>query len=206
MLQPGQQPALHEFLQWESQSWVEVVADMTTDEKAYFMPLENLKSYFTADDRRELSKILSEVFQSDLPPVDSELILRDHTAIFCILLRIGQGRYIEHFACYEELSDRRLPFDLNHPPTEFPAVNDDPTFLQRFCEKQRMYCVPIFDDHMLHRHFGPQRLLPITYREPHGVEGMADRYVIKLYEPHNKLLGAGYETVRFYPNIALCMS
>ncbi|KAF4633133.1 hypothetical protein G7Y89_g4984 [Cudoniella acicularis] len=188
MSQIGQRTALHEFFRWESTQWVESVADLTTDEKVSFMPLENLKSYFTANDCRELNKILTEVFKTDFPPVDPDLVLRDHTAIFCILLRIGQGQYIEHFAQYEELSDRRLPFDPSRPPAELPAVDDDPTFLERFCEKQRMYCVPIFDGHMLHKNFGRQRFLPITSKEPREIEGQAQRYIITLYGPHNRLI------------------
>jgi len=197
MSQPRQHPALEEFFRWEIQSKVEVVADIATDEKAYFIPLENVKSYFKADDSRKLSRIIAAVFDSDFPPVDPELILREHTAIFCILLSIGQGTLIEEFASYEELSDRRLPFDPDHPPRELTEASDDPEFLQLFCEKQRMYCVPIFDGHMLHKRFGRQRLLPITYAEPRGSEGLAEKYVIKLYGPHNKLFPAGTEMVRF---------
>jgi hypothetical protein len=195
MSRSNQHPATHKFLQQERQLWIDVVADMTTDEKVHIMPLENLRSYFTANDSREMSKILSEVFTSKYPPVDPDLILRDHSAIFCILLRIGQGIQIEHFVRYEELSDRRLPFDSHQPPTAFPVVGDDPAFLQRFCQMQWMYCVPIFDGHMLHKHFGPQRLLPITHMESQGSEGMADKYVIKLHGSHNRLLPAGHDMV-----------
>jgi hypothetical protein len=202
MSQLGQNGAVHEFFRWESQSWVEVVADMNTDEKAYFMPVGKLKSYFAANNSENLSNIISEVFESSHPPIDPDLVLSDHTAIFCILLRAGQGKYIEEFTRYEELSDRRLPFDPNHPPEGFPELDDDPTFLQLFCEKQWIYCVPIFDGRMLHKHFGKQRLLPITHKEPCGAKGMADRDVIKVYGPHNKLLPAGQATVRFVPMIS----
>lgn len=196
MPQPRQHVALEEFFRWETQSWVEVVADLTTEERAYFMPLEDLKTYWTANDCRNLNNLLTELFQPHYPPVDPELILREHTAIFCILLRIGQGVLIEHFARYEELSDQRLPFDSDHPPRGFPIAEDDPIFLQKFCEKQWMYCVPIFDDHMLHKHFGQQRLLPIIYKEPRGIEGMAGKYMIKLFGPHNEMLSIGRKTVR----------
>ncbi|KAK9234216.1 hypothetical protein V1525DRAFT_422450 [Lipomyces kononenkoae] len=54
-----------------------------------------------------------------------------------------------------------------------------------------MYCVPIFDAHMLHKNFGDQRLLPITSKEPRGAEGMSERYVIQVYGPHNRLLPPG---------------
>jgi hypothetical protein len=194
MAQPH--PTLNEYFRWESQSWVEVVADGTADEKAYFMPLESLKAYFTANESRTLITILSELFESDFPPVEPELILRSHTAVFCILLRLGQGKCIEDFVRYEELSDSRLPFDPNHPPAEFSFINDDPTFLQRFCEKQWMYSVPIFDRHMLHKHFGRQRLLPITYKESLGPEGIANKSEVILYGPHNKLVAPGKDKVR----------
>jgi hypothetical protein len=190
----SQQSALHEFFRWESQSWVGVVADVTTDEKVYFMPVKNVQTYFMANDSRKLNKILTEVFKSDYLPIDSELILRDHTAIFCILLRLGQGKQIEHFARYEELSDRRLPFDSSHPPPEFPSVDEDNTFLQRFCDKQKMYCVPVLDSHMIHKHFG-QRLLPITSHELYGSQSIGSQHVVTIYGPHNKLLPSGADTV-----------
>lgn len=195
-----QHAALHEFFRWESQNWVECVADMTSDEKAYFMPLENLRAYFKANDSKRLSRMLCEVFGSNFPPIDSDFVLRDHTAIFVILLRIGQGRLIEHFAPYEELSDRRLPFDAANPPTEFLEITDDPDILRRFCEKQIMYCVPIFDGHMLHKKFG-RRLLPITWKGPQVIEGLAGKFVIKVYGPHNKLVPPGQDAVGLHPHV-----
>jgi hypothetical protein len=188
--------ALDAFFEWENQSWVEAVEDITGDGMAHFMPLDTLKAYFAADDCQRLTKILCEVFATKYPPVDAELLLREHVAVFAILLRIGRGAYIEHFARYEELSDRRLPFDETHPPVGFPPPDDDPTFLRRFCEKQRMYCVPMFDAHMLHKHFGNQRLLPITCKEPRGGDGISNKYVIQVYGPHNKMIPRDEETVR----------
>lgn len=187
--------ALHDFFRWESQNWVELIEDITTDERAYFMPLETLRTNFKANDNKKLNRILCEVFGSKFPPIDSDFILRDHTAIFVILLRIGKGKYIEHFAQYEELSDRRLPFDPSNPPREFLEIFEDPEILERFCERQTIYCVPQFNAHMLHKNFG-RRLLPITAKEPQGIEGMAGRYVIKVYGPYNKLLPANQESVR----------
>ncbi len=196
MSQPVHDALLQDFFRWECQSWVEVVADITTNEKAYFMPVETLKSYFKANDRRKLKEILSDVFSSEDIPINREVILQGYTAVFCILLRISKGRYIEYFARFEELSDHRLPFDSNHPPACFPETTDDPDFLRRFCEKQWMYCVPIFDSHMLHKHFGRQRLLPVIHKERLEGRGSAMIYKIKLYGPHNKLLPAASQIVR----------
>jgi hypothetical protein len=160
------------------------------------MPVETLKSYFKGNGSRKLNKILSEVFQSEDVPIDPEVILRGHTAVFCILLHISKGKFIEDFACFEELSDQRLPFDPAHPPAYFPEAINDPDFLQRFCETQWIYCVPVFDNHMLHKHFGRQRLLPITHKERCGSTASVATYKIKLYGPHNKLIPAGSENVR----------
>ncbi len=195
MSQPRQHADLDDFFEWENQSCVEVVGDVTTSEKSYFMPLETLRAYFAVDDCQKMNKILAEVFATRYPPIDAEFILREHVAVFAILLGIGQGRFIEDFARYEELSDRRLPFDETHPPVGFPTLDEDPTFIQRFCEKQRMYCVPIFDAHMLHKHFGNGRLLPITSKEPHG-DRASDQFVITIYGPHNRMVPGGQETVR----------
>jgi hypothetical protein len=147
-----------------------------------------------------------EVFQSEAVPVNPEVILKSHTAVFSILLGIGKGRYIEHFARYEELSDQRLPFDQTHPPACFPVATNDSHFLERFCEKQWTYCVPIFDNHMLHKHFARQRLLPITHRERRGGGGSSVIYKIKLYPPHNKLLQAESRLVSsIYPSYLISL-
>lgn len=189
MAEPDHQTALEEFFQWETKSRVEIVDDATADERAYFVPLDSLKSYFKAEESKTLTRIISEVFDAtDFPPIDPEDILRSHTAVFCILLHLGRGQCVEDFISYEELSDSRLPFDPKHPPAEFSFDDEGPNFLQQFCEKQWMYCVATFDRHMLHKHFGRQRLLPITCKEPLRHEGIAERSVIELYGPHNKLV------------------
>lgn len=197
MYQPGRNPALKEYNEWESQSWIEIVEDVAADETTVFLPVEKAKAYLAANNSDRLNNILCELFESEYPPVDSELILRDHIAVFCVLLSIGHGREIEYFAQYEELSDRRLPFDYNHPVAEFPDVDDDPSFLERFCEKQQMYCVPVFDGFMQHKRFGAQRLLPITSKAPLGIHGSASDYLITIYRPLNKLLPRSKQPVRY---------
>lgn len=181
---------------WEAQSGVEAVADISTNEKALFMPVEILKSYFKGNDSRKLNEILVQVFDSEDVPVSSEEILQGYTAVFSILISISKGSYIEYFARFEELSDYRLPFDPAHPPACFPEAADNPDFLQRFCEKQWMYCVPVFNNHMLHKHFAHQRLLPIIHSEKLESRGSATIYKIELYGPHNKLKQPAAQTVR----------
>ncbi len=187
--------ALEAFFEWENQSCVEIVSGMMTDATALFIPIEKLKAYLTANDNHSLNSILVEVFEPEYPPIDAEQILRDHTAIFCILLRIRSGKSIEYFARYEELSDRRLPFDANHPIAEFPRTAEDAGFLKRFCETQWMYCVPVFDGFMQHKHFSSKRLLPITKKSLLRNEGCAAIYVVKLYGPQNKLAPAAQRLV-----------
>jgi hypothetical protein len=186
----GRRSPIQDYFQWEDNSRVEVIADLKTGEKTYFVPLKDVKNYFGANNGKNLTQILEEIFLSKQLPVDAELILRDHLAVLCVLLRIGHGSSIEDFAYYEELSDGRLPFDFAHPPLEFPTDNEDTTFLQKFCEKQWRYCVPTFDNHMLHKRFGHQRILPIIYQEPYdcGNSGVACEYIVEIYGPLNKLI------------------
>ncbi|POS83482.1 hypothetical protein EPUL_005310 [Erysiphe pulchra] len=182
--------ALEDYFEWEYEAWVEIFADLEQETREHFLPLDTVRSYFTTCDghlQRNLDKILVEIFNIDPPPVNSDLILRDHTAIFCILLQIERGKYIEHFTCFEELSDQRLPFDSAHPPRPFPTIKGDSTFFQEFCEVQRRYCVPIFNPHMLHKNFGHQRLLPITSKERLRTRGKDTAHIITLYGPHNKI-------------------
>lgn len=182
--------ALAEYFSWEREAWVEILADVDGDEREHFLPLESLKSYFTMCDdwhRKNLDCILAEVFQTDLPPIDADLILRDHAAVFCILLNINRAQHIEHFACFEELSDRRLPFDITRPPRHFPR---HPEFLSEFCAVQKRYCVPIFDAHMLHKHFESQRLLPITFRRPLNTRGTPRTAIIGIYKLNNHITTA----------------
>lgn len=197
MPQPDHHIVLQDFFNWERKSWIEVVSDINTDEKSHFMPPATLKAYFQENDGKKLNKILSEAFESDDIPVDSEVIIRGYSAVFCILLRIGKGKYIEYFVQYEELSDHRLPFDPENLPARFPVATDDPEFPQRFCEKQWMYCVPTFDRPMLDKRFEHNRLLPITYKERCAGGRSAIIYKITLYGPHNKLLQDNSQLVGF---------
>jgi hypothetical protein len=198
MASSPQKSAIEEYLQWEDRARVEVIADLTIAEKTYFLPIENARNYFGANDCKILRKILKEIFFSEHLPVDVELILRDLTAILCILLRIGHGSAIQDFAYFEELFDGRLPFDSTHPPLDFPGDTGDALFLHKFCEEQWMYCVPAFNSHMLHKRFGTRRILPITHQRPHdpSYSGVGKKYIIDLYEPLNKLIPAGRTEVR----------
>lgn len=195
---PTKNTAIEDFFLWETQSQVEVVVDFDTNEKVNFVPLADIKTYFGANDARNLTIILQEVFRTEDLPIEPDLILQDHAAVLCILLQIGQGWLIEEFAYYEELSDRRLPFDSSHPQQEFPMIDEDSSLLERFCEKQWMYCVPTFDSHMLHKRFGKQRLLPIIGQELSAIEGQVIKRVVELYGPHNKLLNVAGKNVRIH--------
>lgn len=180
--------ALQAFSGWVKESMVEVVVDARKDEKATFVPIEKIRSYFTANGHEHLNQILQVIFESQTPLVDAETILFEHTAVFCILLHIGKGRYIEQVVGFEELSDRRLPF--NETLKELSDVDDDPAFVQRFCQTQWLYCVPRFDHKMLNKRFGEQRILPITHQILQGTDGLAEVSQIKLYGPYNKMMSS----------------
>ncbi|CAG8949741.1 hypothetical protein HYFRA_00004061 [Hymenoscyphus fraxineus] len=184
---PIEGSAIEEYFVWENDSEVQVIVNLDTNERAHFIPLADIKTYFGANDAGNLTRILQEIFRTQDLPIEPDLILQDHTAVLCILLRVGQGWLIEEFAYYEELSDRRLPFDSTRPQQEFPMIEEDSSFLERFCDNQWRYCVPTFESHMLHKRFGQQRLLPIIEQELPEVEGLAVNRVVKIYGPYNKL-------------------
>ncbi|RKF57865.1 putative protein kinase-like [Golovinomyces cichoracearum] len=201
--------ALEDYFNWECQSWIEILADLELDEREKFLPLDAVKTYFTTRDskkKRNLENLLSEVFAMEFPPTNSDLMLRDHTAIFCILLRIGRGKYITYFTGHEELSDRRLPFDLAHPPRSFPNVKGDSLFLREFCNVQQRYCVPMLDAHMLHRHFGDQQLLPITLKKSLPTRGLARSHIIEIYGSYNKIIRESEKIKMPYSNIFVLRS
>lgn len=190
MANSHQYPALEAFSAWERGAWVKISGTRDTNEDLSFMPMEKVKKYFTEDNHSRLNDILEAVYETPYPPIDADSILENHTAIFCILLRLEKAHYIDQFASYEELSDRRLPFDPSLTPIEFREIDDDAFFFDQFCEVQWSYCVPIFDSHMLNKRFGAQRLLPIVHREHLGTEGLASRALIQVYGPYNELQSA----------------
>ena len=80
-------------------------------------------------------------------------ILESYSQVFAILLSINKGAFILHFDKYDELTDRRLPFQNNK---EFPLQED---FFQKFQEAQHKFCAPTLS-HLFHREFSNNCILP----------------------------------------------
>ena len=91
-----------------------------------------------------MTKLLRGIFGDDWEEhVDPALVAKAFPRVFAILLLLGEGSFIQHFARHVyELSDSSLHF-LPHQPS-FPRSPTKLDFLDLFREKQWQFCAPIF--------------------------------------------------------------
>lgn len=154
-------------------------------EEALFLPYSVIDSYFREHDFLHLNKILDVIFTED-PPIDAETILRTCPRTLCILLSIGQARFIHHFTQYESLYDQKLPFDPRCAPADFPKSTSDDRFFENFCASQWKFCVKPVSFHAGLR-IPRDQILPIKKIERRAGGSSAAVYEIVLYEEYNKL-------------------
>jgi hypothetical protein len=187
MAQRDEHQDIRAFLEWVQKNSQYAVLDPNTEERRAFMPLKTVQEYFKQDDGARLNEILAAVFLDRDPPVDSDDILDNYVQIFCILIEIGKGRFIESFS-YWNIGDRLLPFGPDdHPPAHFPIDTGDPKFYETFCDKQWKFCAAEFKSPMMKIQFHPQRILPIVSKEKLAGGGSGMLYKIKLHSSYNKL-------------------
>ena len=181
-VQPDNRPTLQAFHQWVKSVRCTSSDDTGSQSLRSFVPLPRVQAYFKTQ-RSSVQKILEEIFPDRDPPVDIETIERSYSRVFCILLLIGRGCYIESFVDYESLSDQHLPFDES-APTAFPKSANP--FFSAFYEQQWEFCAPLFED-MMQRRFGPKVILPIILKEKIDGGGSAIAYKIVLHQAYNWL-------------------
>ncbi|KAF4628548.1 hypothetical protein G7Y89_g9603 [Cudoniella acicularis] len=155
-----------------------------------FMPMDRVKKYLEENRQRRLKQIIAVLCpgkesNDDILPSD---ILPNYVAVFCTLLQISKGIWITHFRRYDSLRDVALPFNPQHPPANWPANAGEPNFLQTFCDQQMRFCVPTLQRSMSEKHFEPDRVLPIIFKETLATGGSARLWMIRLYPSYNKLL------------------
>jgi hypothetical protein len=183
---------ISDFLKWLSENESHAVGDIDAGSGSSFVYLGTVKTYLEENDREKLAEILDVLFQDDGGP-DQEELLTHYLAVFCILLQIGKGEYIDHFVDHE-IHDQ-FEFDPEHIPPKFPSVSGDETFYQMFCEAQWRFCVPDFKENMK-KIFHPKRTLPIVEKRLLATGGSARIYIIKLHNSYDKLQGHIPGTVR----------
>lgn len=178
---------VHDFLKWMRTNVLYAVSSADTEERSAFLPISDAKAYLAEDNHVKLDDILDELFSPLEPPVDSGTILSNYTAMFCILIDMGHGAAIGEFVNHDH-NDQQLPFD---PHRESPAglpPDTEGDFFEKFCSRQFKFCVPTFPKNMA-RHYGPDRILPISKKRKLADGGNAIIYEIKLHGSYNKLLG-----------------
>jgi hypothetical protein len=181
--------AISEFLAWTQKSCAYSVGSFASEmSRREFVPLSTLETYLEDSRNTRLKNILTEVFRPDNPPIYPEVILKRYTAVFCTLLELGKGRYIEYFTQHDSLCDVMLPFDLNNRPSNFPVDTNDSNFFRAFCRRQWKFCAPTFQYPMQHLYFENERVLPIVSRELLGKSGgSAVLHKIRVHQAYNRL-------------------
>jgi hypothetical protein len=191
--QDDRQHPIHNFLKWLSENEILAVDDSFPGTGCSFVSLGAVKSQLEKNGRERLNAILDILFEDGGGPDPTELLC-NYVAVFCILLQIGKGHYIEHFVDHE-IHDQR-EFDPEHIPPKFPSSQGDDDFYKRFCEAQWRFCVPDFKENMK-KVFHDRRNLPIIEKRLVASGGSARISIIKLHSSYDKLRGSRIsDTVR----------
>jgi hypothetical protein len=180
---------IHDFLEWMRHHSLLSITDLSTQESTSFIPVDDARAYLGENYPPRLAGILDEVFHSFEPPVDWATILSNYVAIFCILLEMGKGSFIQKFVKYR-LNDQKLPFDpRQEPPLGFPSDTHARSFYGWFCKIQWRFCVPLFHKNMA-KVFPEDQILPIASIQniAHGGSGCITRS-IRLHSSYNLLAG-----------------
>ncbi|GME26801.1 hypothetical protein MMC30_005887 [Neofusicoccum parvum] len=149
-----------------------------TTASGYFIPDLKVKELTVAGIR----KMLRALWPDDLP-VQVETVQADYAKVFCILLRIAQGYFIEHFVKHDSLCDSKLPFEAK--PPNFPPSPDDELFAQ-FYAIQWMFCAPTFRYNKINQEWN-NYILPIILKEDLARGGTATTSKIMLHGAYNRL-------------------
>jgi hypothetical protein len=186
MAQPKSNTAIQNCLQWISDNCEYGVRDPNSDERCVFIPRSQILAYFN---EARLNEVLSAIIGDDEHyPRIGGLVLARYICVFCILLEIGQGKFIQHFVRYH-LSDDRLPFDSGSPPAHFPSLPlVNPNFLSLFCERQWNFCVPDFHYPLIGVEYEQRRILPLLQKERLQTTENAATYKVVLLDSANKLV------------------
>lgn len=187
--QPDYAPAIQKFHSWVKRNYSLEVIDPRTTEPVFleFIALSDLKQYFEENDHRRLTDIITALFphNEDIFPDD---IFPEKLAVFCTLLNISKGGWIEHFRQYDTLGDTALPFSPTNRPADWPEAPDDQEFLQKFCQEQWKFCVPLMKRPFAEKRFHKDQVLPIVYKKALNTGGSATLWLIKLHPAHNQLI------------------
>lgn len=174
---------IQEFLEWIPKNCINGTNGPSAAPNRSFMPLPDLRAYLKAESRT--SKLLDAHFYDRDHQVIVEVLEKWYIRMFTILILIGRGRYIEHFVQHHNLRDPHLPF--LEKPAHFPTDPADPSFWERFYEKQFTFCAHYFRYNETYTMLEECCILPIISKEVLGQGGSAAIYKIKLHSHYDQL-------------------
>ncbi|KAF2764907.1 kinase-like protein [Teratosphaeria nubilosa] len=177
-------PELQQFHSWIEEITVTCESPTSNDsvEKARFVPYRIIERKFNEGNHAFVRKLRDAVLGEDSCRVNAADIVKDCPRIFCILLSIGQGPFILHFATNDSLHDSCLP--LSARPDRFPTGHDD--FWQKFDEMQWKFCVPFLSSSSSPT-INPKKIMPFVRRERLDEGGSATVDLVKVHPDYDHL-------------------
>lgn len=191
--QPNWAPAIRRFLEYVKIACELEIVDPgdpethTPMQTRSFMPKDRMQEYFSKQNHSELKSIIAALFPG-AEPINPRAIVPGYTSVFCTLLSIGKGQYIDHFRHYDNLKDSALPFDPANPPAHLPETPGDRDFFLDFCREQWKFCAATLEDPVADKHFESERVLPIIYKKRLAGGGSANLWLIKIYPFYNGII------------------
>ena len=150
-----------------------------------FIPEGSVRAYLGEENRvqRLIEAIFPDPDSAKLP--EAETIRKSHLNLFCILLCIGKGHFINHFV-ENRLYDSTLPYTVR--PTNFPYDSNDSKFWESFFKRQWEFSARKFTYNTNEHLDAEQWILPFTQVEKIGEGGSAMTYKVELHEQYDDLV------------------
>lgn len=173
-------PALQEVLEWINRRRVQ------NESLPDFVPLTEVTEYF-----KNNTTLLKQAIKASFGGKESRpqlpSIADGFACIFCILISIGKGHFIDLFQTHD-LNDARLPF--YDCPQSFPNDPGDDSFFGTFRDHQWRFCAPILQQRSHTRRYTSNDILPyLDKQEIPGATGAGSTvYKVHIHADHDRLV------------------
>lgn len=181
--QQDEHHAIQHFFHWREDNQRQGCAGSGNPSESFFLPYAAAKIYLS--ERQRVQDLLEAVFPEEdyAQYPDITAIQESYCNVFCILLCIGQARFINHFIRHE-IDDQHLP--LKAKPDAFPQSSTP--FWDKFERRQWEFCAPIFKYNMDKEFDATGYVLPIIEKKELRKGGSgASTYKIVLHESYDRL-------------------
>ena len=194
-LQDDHHPAINHLLTWVASTKDRGMRSAGADsgdnvEDSPYISRTSLDEYYSQGQRVE--SLLGALFKDQdalLETLDIGLIRRRYPKIFCLLITIGKGQFINYFVG-NGIDDQHLPL-RRHWQTDFPSATWDPHFFSKFYTQQWQFCVPELDYAVNRRFDAKEWILPIQRIRTLGEGASANTYQIEVPRAYDRLQWVG---------------